>query len=369
MDGGKRSLLERDFRSIVTPMGIRRFPYVIALMVGGVFSLLSAPAVVGAENPSGSGEVVYAEGKDFSVIRQGNRTSYSVSDPQVIGMTVAEGDLIQTGGGTFVEVQLLPRGSVIKIAENSSFLFKALGPGGSAVSLGLLYGRFRAKVATLSGNDSFSIRAGSTVAGVRGTDFGMDSIIQPYDSQTPATVPSFTPAVRVYCFTGQVAVLPESTEDVIPPSAPAVIIKRNEEVSVDTSSPIPLVERKSLEADTVQYWSQNDFKGSTPVAPPKTPVLEVPSSSKGDTTGAPASVVFIKPDYTPFVRVNNAKNQSIGAAILFTSLGILIQSSTLAVATYQGESVPWGLFISGSITVGLGFMSLLPAIFINPTVP
>jgi hypothetical protein len=266
-----------------------------------------------------------------------------------------------------VEVQLLPRGSVIKIAENSSFLFKGLGPGGSTVSLGLLYGRVRAKVATLSGNDSFTIRTGSTVAGVRGTDFGMDSIIQPYDSQTPATASSFVPTVRVYCFTGQVAVLPESTEDVIPPSAPAVIIKKNEEVSVDLSSSLPLVERKSLEAETVHYWSQNDFKGSTPVAPPKTPALEVPPVSKGDT--APAPVVFIKPDYTPFVRVNNAKNQSIGAAILFTSLGLLIQSSSLAVANYQGQSVQWGLFISGSVTVALGFMSLLPAIFINPTIP
>jgi len=363
-------LLERRFRSIVMSMGIRRFPYMVVLFVGCVFSLVSSPAVVGAENPSGSGEVVYAEGKDFSVVRQGNRTSYSVSDPQVIGMTVAEGDLIQTGGGTFVEVQLLPRGSVIKIAENSSFLFKGLGPGGATVSLGLLYGRVRAKVATLSGSDSFSIRTGSTVAGVRGTDFGMDSIIQPYDSQPSAAVPSFTPTVRVYCFTGQVAVLPESTEDVIPPSAPAVIVKKNEEVSVDLSSSIPLVERKSLEADTVNYWSQNDFKGSTPVAPPKTPALEVPPpSSTGATTAAPAPTVFIKPDYTPFVRVNNAKNQSIGAAILFTSLGLLIQSSTLAVANYQGESVQWGLFISGSITVGLGFMSLLPAIFINPTIP
>lgn len=351
-------------------MDIRRFPYVLALVVAGVSSLVSSPLVVGAENPSGSGEIVYAEGKDFSVVRQGNRTSYAVSDPQVIGLPVAEGDLIQTGGGTFVEVQLLPRGSVIKIAENSSFLFKGLGPEGATVSLGLLYGRVRAKVATLSGNDSFTIRTGSTVAGVRGTDFGMDSIIQPYDNQTSDAVPSFTPSVRVYCFTGQVAVLPESTEDVIPPSAPAVIIKKNEEVKVDLSSPIPLVERKSLEADTVQYWSQNDFKGSTPVAPPTTPALEVPpTTSRGDTTAAPAPVVLIKPDYTPFIRVNRAKNQSIGAAILFTSLGLLVQSSALAMANYQGGDVQWGLFISGSITVGLGFMSLLPAIFINPSIP
>jgi hypothetical protein len=149
------------------------------------------------------GIVLYAEGTEVSLYRDGELRTYDVMTDDVLGMPLLEGDLLQTEDATFLEIQLLPSRTVVKIAENTSFRVAAVGEGGGG-DIALSYGRIRARVERLSGDDEFRIRGAGYVAGVRGTDFGYD-----------VTVSRGSESLRadVYVFEGEIALAedPEAT--------------------------------------------------------------------------------------------------------------------------------------------------------------
>jgi len=317
------------------------------------------------------GEIVYAEGQDFVLVRDGERAIYPVDDPDVMGLGVREGDLIQTGPRTFLEIQLLPRGTILKLAENSSFQFKGLSADGSTVSLSLVYGRIRSKVAKLTQDDSFVIRSGSTVAGVRGTDFGFDSILQASGSTGTAL-----PAVRVYCFSGEVAVVPVTTSDRIAVDAPVITVQKNQMVSVDLSLDVPLVDRQPLDAETVRYWTSNEFKGEPRVPAPETaliaapallPPVATPTVDEKDVVLATPPV--LQPDFAPYATALRSKNTAIGAAILFSCIGLGLQSTSFLAASTGAADLAHTLLISGTVPIGLGIGALISALVIHPSAP
>ncbi len=265
---------------------------VTSAIIGFTLLILSVPPM-GAQETGQYGEIVFAVGQEFSVIRSGAMRSYNPSAPAALGLRVQEGDLIQTSADTFLEIQLIPSGSVLKLAENTSFILRVMGGSGEENAFKLVYGRVRAKVNKLSGTESFSIRSGQTIAGVRGTDFGFDATVTPQG--TEGGQPQWTPDVTVYCFSGEVAVYPsapEVTEDEATTSAagvtkgdqlgqepqeqkiaakpiPYIVIKANEQATVALQSGIPLVERAPVEEQTMTYWKDNEFKGETPLPAPK----------------------------------------------------------------------------------------------------
>lgn len=151
--------------------------------------------------------ITYAEGKSFSLLRSGKQTTVSVSSPDVFGMEIVPGDVIQTGAGTFLELYINPIAASVQIAENTSFRCDADSTGAKS-SGELYYGRVRAKVAKLSGSSSYRISSPSLVAGVRGTDFGCDVIaVRPTRTSAGAVVSAETPILhRVFCFEGSVLV-------------------------------------------------------------------------------------------------------------------------------------------------------------------
>lgn len=171
--------------------------------------------------------IVYAEGSSFNLVRSGKVLKKEVASADVIGFELASGDILQTASSTFLELYIYPVSASVQIAENTSFRCESDGTG-TQTKGELYYGRVRAKVAKLSGSNSFRISSPSLVAGVRGTDFGLDVISMPIQSvQTgpagesasgPAAVPSSGSAAvpasgsailsRVFCFEGSVAVAP-----------------------------------------------------------------------------------------------------------------------------------------------------------------
>ncbi|WP_455381424.1 FecR domain-containing protein [Salinispira pacifica] len=170
--------------------------------------VLLIPAVLWAQSAAGEsrhpyGLILYAQGSDLSIYRNGTLTDYDLSTSDVIGLPLFTGDLVQTGPGTFVEIQLQPSTTQLKIAENTTFRIQGLGGEGRG-QIDLTYGRIRAKVESFAANVArdgsfpFSIRGQSAVAGVRGTDFGYD-FIAGTDGET-------IPLTRVYCFEGSVEV-------------------------------------------------------------------------------------------------------------------------------------------------------------------
>ncbi|MFW5695156.1 MAG: FecR family protein [Alkalispirochaeta sp.] len=230
--------------------------------------------------------VIYADGYNMSVYRNDELLTYDVLVDDVIGMPLLPGDLVQTDPDTFVEIQVMPSRTVVKVAENTTFEIESLGGSGGG-TFDMSYGRVRARVERLTNNETFRVRGSSAVAGVRGTDFGYDMVVEREAAEELRT--------RVYVFDGEVAVT--GREDADDPGEPAedeegdrsreepqeVLIRANEMVNVVSAvpeelsrdrdederpiSPPPAVraqpvsfQRQAIQDDIQQFWRDQDFQ-------------------------------------------------------------------------------------------------------------
>ncbi len=221
-----------------------------------VFFIMAA--ILLAETPYAT--VVYAEGKRFSVIRDGKTVNYSPESPEVIGLAIERGDILQTAPDTYLEISIRPISASVQLAENTTFRCDSDDSGMKSEGK-LYYGRVRAKVAKLTDSSSYKITAPSLVAGVRGTDFGCDHFyIRPQALSTPDTTPASPVLSRVFCFEGHVLVAPVATPDLetvmiaggemVESSAPAVASGATEPVTL-VKAPV------STEVD--EFWKGREF--------------------------------------------------------------------------------------------------------------
>jgi len=215
------------------------------------------------------GVVIYAEGEVVSVIRDLRRREYDAFTGELLGFAVYSGDIIQTDPNTFVEIQLLPSRSVIKVAENTSFTIERIGGDGNGV-FDLAYGRLRARVSRLAGTSPFEIRGVGATAGVRGTDFGTDVVVQPSGGAA---------LTRIYCFEGEVQVEVAGPTSDQPSAVEPVVITANQMITASTLSPssaaaavaaapedgeaadvqAPLTEIEPLLPAISEFWQREDF--------------------------------------------------------------------------------------------------------------
>lgn len=196
--------------------------------------------------------VEYASGDDVIVLRSGRRVP--VSDP--IGMELKEGDQVQTGKGVFLEMHLVSGGAVIKLAENTTFVLERLANGDT--TLRLVYGRIRAKVEKLAGTDSFIVKSTQAVAGVRGTDFGLD-VVAARSAALGST------ATNVYCFQGFVdvtALLTTATQaaESLEAVPRASLITAGEMVRVEVVSGVVEASKTTLDESIRQFWQTVDTR-------------------------------------------------------------------------------------------------------------
>lgn len=303
----------------------------------------------------GGGRVVFAEGREFSIVRAGVTSLYKPDTDDLASIQVMPGDLLQTAASTFVEVQLVPSGTVLKIAENSSFVFRGLGPRGSETSLSLIYGRVRAKVAALNSTESFSIRSNQTVAGVRGTDFGFDSVVSPGKGADGAVS---KPEVKVYCFEGEVVVTPVAEQKA------TVTVKADELVSLDLSQQVPVVERRAVDPEVVDFWRTNDFKGTTPIsAPPGVDLAILPTSPR--TVVSEEELRYSAPDFRPYRTALASKNVAIGASLVFGVLGAVLQGIGISYIA-QDDYDRGAQFVHGGLAaMAPAAISLVYSLFID----
>ena len=215
-------------------------------------------------------EVVYAEGEGFTLVRQGNPEFYDLYAQPAEGMVLQPGDVILTEQDTWMEIEINHTGSLIKIAENTTFSINSLENRGGV--FGVSYGRIRAKVEKLTEDSPFWIQGSDTVAGVRGTDFGYDLF---YERESPERTKT-----DVYCFKGKVEVVklpgPVSSEadegEASKQKASSVMLGKNEMVSVDSDSDEDL-EKEKVSRELKEFWEENDFEFQ-PVLQDDPPVLQ-----------------------------------------------------------------------------------------------
>ena len=248
------------------------------LIISLVLLCMSISPAAAQQGGAGGATILYAQGNTFTLSRDSGVTEYDLYYDEVIGLELEVGDYLSTGSGTFLEIQLTGARNVLKISENTSFTLQQVESKGGG-SVALTYGRVRAKVERLVGNESFSIRGPSVVAGVRGTDFGYD-IIAGIEGNFDQSM------VRVYCFEGEVEVNkvkmvtpslpeedgPEATEEVVE----TIIIKANEMAFLPIETPENPLEITPNDEEVVTFWESNDFQGE-----PIEPVKEKEPGGKG----------------------------------------------------------------------------------------
>ena len=205
--------------------------------------------------------VEFSSGEDFVVIRKGRKLV--MQDP--IGLELFQGDQLQTGDGVFVELRIVSGNAIVKLAENTTFVLERLGDG--QTSMQLVYGRIRAKVERIAGTDSFSIRSTQAIAGVRGTDFGVDVVASRQVSlgSTVTNAYCFEGAVEVTAFVRSEALAAESLE-AIPKS---FVIGAGEMVKVEGAAGKAEAVKVPLEKAIQGFWKENDYVSQADTEPAK----------------------------------------------------------------------------------------------------
>jgi len=133
----------------------------LALLVVGVAS---------AQDQEPVGILEYYDDDFEIVVRDADGFEYNF----FLGMELVPGDTVETFNST-AEIRLVPNASIIKVGANTEFTIDELQgrEGGSTNGFSVAAGRIRNVAANVSGAD-YRVRTPSTVAGVRGTDFGVE---------------------------------------------------------------------------------------------------------------------------------------------------------------------------------------------------
>ena len=241
-------------------------------------AMLVAALGVWAQEPIAA-SIEFSTGDDIVIIRGGRRLPFK--DP--IGLELLEGDQVQTGKGVFVEMRLGLGGAVLKLAENTTFVLERLDDGQTSIQL--VYGRIRAKVARLAGTDTFSVRSAQAIAGVRGTDFGLDVMASRSSSSGSPSVGTMT---RAYCFEGAVEVIAFIRSGAIAAEALEAIprtymIEAGEMVRIESDVGKAEASKGSVDEAIRAFWTTNDYvleASSSLVAPFTTAAGGKPSAAE-----------------------------------------------------------------------------------------
>jgi FecR protein len=94
--------------------------------------------------------------------------------PLVQGTPLQEGDLIQTGADSHLEISM-NSGTTLRVGENAKLELRLAPAAGKAFTARLWLGALWAKVHKLLQDESFQVETENAVAGVRGTEFVVEA--------------------------------------------------------------------------------------------------------------------------------------------------------------------------------------------------
>lgn len=347
--------------------------------------LCASIALLGAEG--GTATIVYADGEEVTVIRE--RREMKVDDP--LGFVVEAGDIVQTGKQTILELSVRPKKAVIRMSGNTTLHFRGSYATGET-SLAVLYGRVRAKVEKLVGAERFTMRNEGTVCGVRGTDFGMDVIIDKDSGQGQSTV-------SVYCLEGALSVdtalsatSPVQASGIVNSGEMAEAVVKGEKVSLVSSR---------ISDELKALWDENSFKseaaaeikaeaavlastidegkGDAETAEPGVESASAEDSASDEQAVAlagEASLAAAAPESGPtldwgFEKKNLAvKNRMLGLSTLLVAAGAGIQIyGAYRIGIQENQEYADTLLLAGSLCTTTGFVTGLFGLLWNPRIP
>jgi hypothetical protein len=366
-------------------MGKKKIQSFVWRAFGGMcFWFLALPSLT-AQSPV-NGRIYYAEGADISITIGGVRYSYEAENLRFFSLR--KEDLVQTGPRSFVEIRFEPSGLLVKIAENSSFAFDGTGEAGGLL-LSLLYGRIRVISGWNEQPAPAVVRLGSTVVDIVEGDIGLDYMVIPGEGSRP--IP------RVSGFSGTAELIPQArpapggranrTWSGYVSDLPVIRLEEHESITMGTKTIC-----RSLEPEILSYWNQHNFMGHPPIPAPA-PVPErivdtappapdfsvsniFPQGSRKKESNlqafqAPAlsSAAGQSFDENPFLPINRVKETALMVGTIFTATGIALEGIGYWMTHNDQASLGDTIMLYGFIPAGLGLISLIISLAINPPPP
>ena len=332
--------------------------------------------------------IYYAEGVDFALTLGGVQTIFPAGLARGEGINLDRSSVINTGAGTFLEIQLIPSGTVIKLSENTSFIYNGIDDNGKFVDLGLLYGRIRVVTgygmnftgqgADPEGAYSIVIRGGGVSARIGEGDFGADYFLEP-GLWNSASLPQF----RLYSFRGSAEIFPYGTgAPVYFGGARNLALEGRECLSLDISPSYTYAEKKSLDGDISAYWNLHNFAGSPPVSGPDINIAEAPDGMPGGLNyyayppaagdvSVPAARTQAAGNSQGITRLPTNRNKHIALAVglFLTASSVAVQGICYSRFSVTGDELTRSYFFAAYPSLGLGLVCTLVGILYNPAVP
>jgi hypothetical protein len=350
--------------------GGMRIPFFLT-MIGVVITLTAAQ-----ENLEG--RIFYAHGTEFTLVIGERQGTYGPGVLNSSEVSLGNGDMLWTGPGNFIEIQILPHGTGIKVAENTSIQLswdESLTP-----VITILYGRIRVVSGVYAPAPAVKIVAGNGIAGVQGGDFCFDFMISPGDSPNDQEI--LRPKLQVYDFRGfsDIALTGNggmgSFLPALSDNLPVIPVNERELVSVEVNSSLALIERKSFGRDIIEYWNQYNFRGNPPIVLPDTvlaveePVIIVsaPAETPARRRREPRPVR----EYTfteTQTHLTQIKNSLIIGGLSLVAAGAASQATAYAILSRSDPAHARVQANIAFIPIGLGISAIITSLFFNPAFP
>jgi hypothetical protein len=278
------------------------------------------------------------------------------------------GDMIQTTGGE-AELQLVFGGvsradyTLLKLGENTSIRIGE--EKGGSPSIELLYGRIRLVSGIASGR-IVSVLGGASQAEFKNADAGIDYMILSKSSA------SSQPVLMVHMFRGSGELLPvrESLLDLS-----RLPLRDGQTMMAEFNTPLSYVERRSLDADVINYWDRRGFSGAAPLAIPGVLLPRTESIPKTEESGISFTLEPVQDTSegmkdTAALLLRN-KKIGIGIGLLFVAAGIGMQAFSACGNDLFGDaflSRDAKTFLSAGAysSMGLGSVFLLSLVLNDP---
>jgi hypothetical protein len=336
----------------------------------GWFFFVACVLVTGAA--AQEGRVFYVHGTEFTLIIGGQQEIYGPGILNASGMSLSDGDIIRTGSESFLEFQVLPDGTGIKVAENTAIQLTWREDRLPVITIS--YGRIRVVTGSQARDPALYVQAGDGTVGVLNGDFCFDYVISAADSLNGGGG-FLKPKLYVYDFRG-------FSEVVVAGSAetgfsgrrndwPAIPVNEGESVSLEVNASLSLVERKPLDMGIVEYWNQNNFRGTPPMPLPDT-TLEFGTPAQTAELVQPRVVSAPQPKYdftTSQRRLTRVKNALIISGLSLTVAGIATQAVGYLFLSPNNPDLARTQITYGFIPIGVGISAIIASLFFNPAFP
>jgi hypothetical protein len=317
-----------------------------------------------------SGSVNQSGSDSFVVSNNGRQQVYQTNTIPAHGLALQNADMIQTGPGNYVEVQLDPSGAIIKLAENTSVVFNDLGSSNRPALLSFLYGRMRIVNSDTKG--TITVQVGNAAIEISRGDMALDFAVIPGSANKQ-------PQLQVSTFSGAGQVV----SSVASPGAAKTPLYEHETVTFDVTTRLAVITRQPLNQEISAYWSRNGFsqvrtppqsvlaQGNRPSLPASgtypaginpapvggTPSLPFPLSEQIDTVAGFEGFDFdVMSNDRATIR---PKNNGVLLGTILTAVGILAQTLIHYDVLGLDENTAKTAYAVSFAPIGFGLVSLV----------